>query len=92
MVGGVRRGRYAQRGFIVLKVSENRVGRLRVKGSRYFDLTKIKEVGPDAVFVFFAGPPATALVKQFSEFGLKSSMRLTGAGWLISPLNRYPTV
>jgi branched-chain amino acid transport system substrate-binding protein len=50
-------------------------------------LTKIKEVGPDAVFVFFAGPPATALVKQFSEFGLKSSMKLTGAGWLISPLN-----
>jgi len=32
----------AQRGFIVLKVAENRVGRLRVKGSRYFDLAKIK--------------------------------------------------
>jgi hemolysin activation/secretion protein len=32
----------AQRGFIVLKVAENRVGRLRVKGSRYFDLTNIK--------------------------------------------------
>src|SRR5262249_46654397 len=32
----------AQRGFIVLKVSENRVGRLRVKGSRYFDLDNIK--------------------------------------------------
>ena len=50
-------------------------------------LTKIKEQKPDAVFTFFAGPPATALVKQFSEFGLKESIKLTGAGWLISPLN-----
>src|SRR5262249_26504704 len=33
----------AQRGFIVLKVTENRIGRLRVKGSRYFDLANIKE-------------------------------------------------
>ena len=36
----------AQRGFIVLKVAENRVGRLRVKGSRYFDLGKIKDGAP----------------------------------------------
>lgn len=36
----------AQRGFIVLKVSENRVGRLRVKGSRYFDLANIKRNAP----------------------------------------------
>lgn len=36
----------AQRGFIVLKVAENRVGRLRVKGSRYFDLAKIKSKAP----------------------------------------------
>jgi len=36
----------AQRGFIVLKVAENRVGRLRVKGSRYFDLAKIKDKAP----------------------------------------------
>jgi hemolysin activation/secretion protein len=36
----------AQRGFIVLKVAENRVGRLRVKGSRYFDLAKIKGRAP----------------------------------------------
>jgi len=50
-------------------------------------LTKIKEQKPDAVFTFFAGPPATALVKQFSEFGLKESIKLTAAGWLISPLN-----
>jgi branched-chain amino acid transport system substrate-binding protein len=50
-------------------------------------LTKIKEAKPDAVFAFFAGPPATALVKQFTEFGLNTSMRLAGPGWLISPLN-----
>lgn len=36
----------AQRGFIVLKVTENRVGRLRVRGSRYFDLAKIKSSAP----------------------------------------------
>ncbi|HTS94544.1 MAG TPA: ABC transporter substrate-binding protein [Stellaceae bacterium] len=50
-------------------------------------LTKIKEAKPDAVFAFFAGPPATALVKQFKEFGLSPAIRLTGTGWLISPLN-----
>ena len=33
----------AQRGFIVLKVTENRVGRVRVKGSRYYDLANIKD-------------------------------------------------
>jgi hemolysin activation/secretion protein len=36
----------AQRGFIVLKVTENRVGRLRVKGSRYFDLANVKSSAP----------------------------------------------
>lgn len=36
----------ATRGFVVLKVSENKVGRLRVKGSRYFDLDKIKQKAP----------------------------------------------
>jgi branched-chain amino acid transport system substrate-binding protein len=50
-------------------------------------LAKIKEAKPDAVFTFFAGPPATALVKQFSEFGLKGEIKLAGPGWLISPLN-----
>jgi hemolysin activation/secretion protein len=30
------------RGFVVLKVTESRVGRLRVKGSRYFDIDIIK--------------------------------------------------
>jgi branched-chain amino acid transport system substrate-binding protein len=50
-------------------------------------LTKIKAQKPDAVFTFFAGPPATAFVKQFTDFGLKQSIKLSGPGWLISPLN-----
>jgi branched-chain amino acid transport system substrate-binding protein len=49
-------------------------------------LAKIKEAKPAAVFTFFAGPPATALVKQFTEFGLKDQIKLAGPGWLISPL------
>lgn len=36
----------ALRGFVVLKVTENKVGQLRVKGSRYFDLDKIKRTAP----------------------------------------------
>jgi hemolysin activation/secretion protein len=36
----------AQRGFVVLKVAENKVGRLRVKNSRYFDLANIKQHAP----------------------------------------------
>ncbi|MES2194862.1 MAG: ShlB/FhaC/HecB family hemolysin secretion/activation protein [Pseudomonadota bacterium] len=36
----------AQRGFIVLKVTENKVGRLRVKGSRYFDIATVKRNAP----------------------------------------------
>jgi branched-chain amino acid transport system substrate-binding protein len=50
-------------------------------------LAKIKEAKPDAVFTFFAGPPATALVKQYAEFGLKDQIKLAAPGWLISPLN-----
>jgi hemolysin activation/secretion protein len=36
----------AERRFVVLKVTENRVGRLRVKGSRYFDIDRIKTGAP----------------------------------------------
>jgi len=50
-------------------------------------LGKIKDAKPDAVFTFFAGPPATALVKEFTQFGLKDTIKLSGPGWLISPLN-----
>ncbi len=35
-----------QRGIIILKVVENKVGRLRVKGSRYFDIEDIKRHAP----------------------------------------------
>ncbi len=33
----------ARRGFVVLKVSESRVGRLRVKNSRFYDLAAIRQ-------------------------------------------------
>jgi hemolysin activation/secretion protein len=36
----------AQNGIVVLKVVEAKVARLRVKGSRYFDLDKIKDKAP----------------------------------------------
>lgn len=36
----------ALRGFVVLKVTENKVGRLRVKGSRYYDLEVVKDNAP----------------------------------------------
>lgn len=50
-------------------------------------LGRIRDARPDAVFTFFAGPPATLLVQQFREFGLDKDMKLAGAGWLVSPLN-----
>jgi branched-chain amino acid transport system substrate-binding protein len=48
---------------------------------------KVKDAKPDAVFTFFAGPPATAFVKQYAEFGLKGDIKLAAPGWLVSPLN-----
>ena len=36
----------ALRGFVVLKVTENKVGQLRVKGSRFYDLDVIKDTAP----------------------------------------------
>jgi hemolysin activation/secretion protein len=36
----------ARRGIVLLKVNENTVGRLRVKGSRYFSLAEIKKRAP----------------------------------------------
>lgn len=49
-------------------------------------LAQVKAAAPDAVFVFFAGAPAIQFVKQYADFGLKESIKLTGAGWLTSPL------
>lgn len=49
-------------------------------------LARIKAAAPDAVFAFFAGGEAIRFVKQFAEFGLTPEIRLTGAGFLVSPL------
>ena len=43
-------------------------------------LTKIKQSGAKAVFAFFSGTDAVNFVKQYDEFGLKQSIKLTGAG------------
>src|SRR5881296_4301773 len=48
-------------------------------------LTKIKQSGAKAVYAFFSGTDAVAFVKQFDEFGLKQSVKLTGAGFLVEP-------
>lgn len=48
-------------------------------------LTKIKQSGAKAVFAFFSGSDAVIFVKQFDQFGLKESVKLTGAGFLTEP-------
>jgi len=48
-------------------------------------LTKIKQSGAKAVFAFFSGTDAVNFVKQYDDFGLKQSIRLTGAGFLTEP-------
>jgi branched-chain amino acid transport system substrate-binding protein len=48
-------------------------------------LTKIKQSGAKAVFAFFSGTDAVNFVKQYDQFGLKGSVRLTGAGFLTEP-------
>jgi branched-chain amino acid transport system substrate-binding protein len=48
-------------------------------------LTKIKQSGAKAVFAFFSGTDAVNFVKQFDQFGLKQSIKLTGAGFLTEP-------
>ncbi len=48
-------------------------------------LTKIKQSGAKAVFAFFSGTDAVNFVKQFASFGLKQSIKLTGAGFLTEP-------
>ncbi len=37
------------------------------------------------MYAFFSGSDAVNFVKQFDEFGLKQSMKLTGAGFLTEP-------
>ena len=41
--------------------------------------------GAKAVFAFFSGTDAVNFVKQYDQFGLKQSIRLTGAGFLTEP-------
>ncbi|MGH7367837.1 MAG: ABC transporter substrate-binding protein [Candidatus Rokuibacteriota bacterium] len=48
-------------------------------------LTKIRQSGAKAVFAFFSGSDAVNFVKQFDKFGLKQSIKLTGAGFLTEP-------
>ncbi len=48
-------------------------------------LTKIKQSGARAVFAFFSGTDAVNFVKQYDQFGLKGSIKLTGAGFLTEP-------
>ena len=48
-------------------------------------LTKIKQSGAKAVYCFFSGSDAVNFVKQFDQFGLKQSIKLTGAGFLTEP-------
>jgi branched-chain amino acid transport system substrate-binding protein len=48
-------------------------------------LTKIRQSGAKAVFAFFSGSDAVNFVKQYDQFGLKQSIKLTGAGFLTEP-------
>ena len=48
-------------------------------------LTKVKQSGAKAVFAFFSGSDAVNFVKQYDQFGLKQSIKLTGAGFLTEP-------
>jgi branched-chain amino acid transport system substrate-binding protein len=48
-------------------------------------ITKIKQSGAKAVFAFFSGTDAVNFVKQYDQFGLKQTVRLTGAGFLTEP-------
>lgn len=45
-------------------------------------LTKAKNSGAKAVYVFYAGAEAVNFVKQYKSFGLSQSMQLYGAGFL----------
>ena len=48
-------------------------------------LTKIKQSGAKVVYCFFSGTDAVNFVKQYDQFGLKKTIRLTGAGFLTEP-------
>jgi branched-chain amino acid transport system substrate-binding protein len=48
-------------------------------------LTKIRQSGAKAIFAFFSGSDAVNFVKQYDQFGLKQTVKLTGAGFLTEP-------
>jgi branched-chain amino acid transport system substrate-binding protein len=48
-------------------------------------LTKIRQSAAKAVYAFFSGTDAVNFVKQYDEFGLKQSVKLAGAGFLVEP-------
>jgi branched-chain amino acid transport system substrate-binding protein len=48
-------------------------------------LTKIKQSGAKAVHCFFSGSDAVNFVKQYDQYGLKQTIKLTGAGFLTEP-------
>ncbi|MCI0548039.1 MAG: ABC transporter substrate-binding protein [Candidatus Rokubacteria bacterium] len=48
-------------------------------------LTKIRQSKAKAVFCFFSGSDAVNFVKQYDQFGLKQTTKLTGAGFLTEP-------
>ncbi len=48
-------------------------------------LNKIRQSGAKAVYAFFSGTDAVNFVKQYDQFGLKQTIRLTGAGFLVEP-------
>lgn len=46
-------------------------------------LAKIAEAKPEATFSFYSGSDAVAFVKQYDEYGLKKTTKLTGAGFML---------
>lgn len=46
-------------------------------------LTQIAKQKPKAIYCFYAGSDAARFVKQFDEFGLKKTTKLTGAGFML---------
>jgi branched-chain amino acid transport system substrate-binding protein len=46
-------------------------------------LSKLVAAKPPAIFCFFAGPDAVNFVKQWNQFGLHKTTKLTGQGYLV---------
>jgi branched-chain amino acid transport system substrate-binding protein len=46
-------------------------------------LGQIQQAAPEAVYSFFSGSDAVNYIKQFDEFGLKGSIKLTGSGFML---------